>query len=58
MDLLDQPFCLDPIQLGQVGIQHDLLAPDEKDPGCDGFDGNMRMGFGHRLLKNGGAIEN
>ncbi len=31
--------------IGQVGIEHDLLTTNEKDPGDDGFDGNGRTIF-------------
>jgi hypothetical protein len=54
MDLLYQAFGLDPIQFGQVGVEHDLLTTNEENSGGDGFDGNWRKGFGHRLLEDGG----
>jgi hypothetical protein len=53
VNLLDKPFRFDTIEFCQVGIEHDLLPTNEKDPGGDGFDGNRRKRFGHWLLEIG-----
>ena len=53
MDLLNQSFRLDTVQFGQIGVQHDLLSTYDEDSGGNGFDGNGRMGFSHRLLEEG-----
>ncbi|MHB1287460.1 MAG: hypothetical protein ACYCYP_13090 [Leptospirales bacterium] len=51
-NLLIQTTGGNPVQLGQVRIEHDLLTPHEKDPGGNGFNRNGRKESGHRLLKS------